>query len=46
MTVLRLRILQAAPVKVNIRMLQDVLAEDDRTDLLIPEDRSELSSLF
>jgi len=34
--VLCLRILQAALVYVNTLMLQDVLAEDDRAELLTP----------
>jgi len=46
MTVLCLRILQAALVYVNTLMLQDVLAEDDWTALLTPEDRRGLTPLF
>ena len=45
MTVLCLRILQAVLV-VNTLMLQDVLAEDDWTDTLTPEDRRALTPLF
>ena len=43
MTVLCLRILQAALVYVNTLMLQDVLAEPDWTELLTPEDRRGLT---
>ena len=46
MTVLYLRILQAALVYVNTLMLQDVLAEGDRAELLTPEDRRERTPLF
>ncbi|MEP7021823.1 MAG: Tn3 family transposase, partial [Pseudonocardiales bacterium] len=46
MTVLCLRILQAALVYVNTLMLQDVLAEDDWAGLLTPEDRRGLTPLF
>ena len=46
MTVLGLRILQAALVYVNTLMLQDVLAEHDWTDLLTLEDRRGLTPLF
>jgi len=46
MTVLCLRILQAALVYVNTLMLQDVLAQDDWTKLLTPEDRRGLTPLF
>jgi len=46
MTVLCLRILQAALVYVNTLMLQDVLAEDDWAQLLTPEDRRGLTPLF
>jgi TnpA family transposase len=46
MTVLCLRILQAALVYVNTLMLQDVLAEDDWAELLTPEDRRGLTPLF
>jgi len=45
-SVLCLRILQAALVYVNTLMLQDVLAEDDRAELLTPEDRRGLTPLF
>jgi TnpA family transposase len=46
MTVLRLRILQAALVYVNTLMFQDVLAGHDWTGLLTPEDRRGLTPLF
>jgi hypothetical protein len=46
MTVLCLRILQAALVYVNTLMLQDVLAEPDWTELLTSEDRRGLTPLF
>jgi len=46
MTVLCLRILQAALVYVNTLMLQDVLAEHDWSDLLTLEDRRGLTPLF
>ncbi len=46
MTVLCLRILQAALVYVNTLLLQDVLAEDDWAELLTPEDRRGLTPLF
>jgi len=46
MTVLCLRILQAALVYVNTLMLQDVLAEHDWSDILTPEDRRGLTPLF
>jgi hypothetical protein len=46
MTVLCLRILQAALVYVNTLMLQDVLAEDAWAELLTPEDRRGLTPLF
>ena len=46
MTVLCLRILQAALVYVNTLMLQAVLAEDDWAELLTPEDRRGLTPLF
>lgn len=39
MTVLCLRILQAALVYVNTLLLQDVLAEDDWADILTAEDQ-------
>ena len=43
MTVLCLRILQAALVYVNTLMLQDVLAEPDWTEMLTSEDRRGLT---
>jgi TnpA family transposase len=46
MTVLCLRILQAALVYVHTLVLQDILAEDDWADLLTPEDRRGLTPLF
>ncbi len=46
MTVLCLRILQAALVYVNTLLLQDVLAEDDWADTLTTEDRRGLTPLF
>lgn len=46
MTVLCLRILQAALVYVNTLLLQDVLAEDDWADTLTTEDRRGLIPLF
>ena len=46
MSVLCLRILQAALVYVNTLMLQDLLAEPDRDDVLTPEDRRGLTPLF
>jgi len=46
MTVLCLRILQAALVYVNTLLLQDVLAEDEWADLLTAEDRRALTPLF
>jgi TnpA family transposase len=46
MTVLCLRILQAALVYVNTLMLQDVLTEDEWSELLTPEDRRGLTPLF
>jgi len=46
MTVLCLRILQAALVYVNTLMLQDVLADQEWDDLLAPEDRRGLTPLF
>ena len=45
-TVLCLRILQAALVYVNTLLLQDVLAEDDWADTLTVEDRRGLTPLF
>lgn len=46
MTVLCQRLLRAALVYVNTLMLQDVLAEDDWTYPLAPEDRRGLTPLF
>jgi TnpA family transposase len=46
MSVLCLRILQAALVYVNTLMLQDLLAEPDWDDVLTPEDRRGLTPLF
>ncbi len=46
MSVLCLRILQAALVYVNTLMLQEVLAEDDWAGLLTTEDRRGLTPLF
>ena len=46
MTVLCLRILQAALVYVNTLMLQDVLAEERWTGILTPEGRRGLTPLF
>lgn len=46
MTVLCLRILQAALVYVNTLLLQDVLAEDAWADMLTAEDRRGLTPLF
>ncbi|HEY8701540.1 MAG TPA: Tn3 family transposase [Arthrobacter sp.] len=46
MSVLGLRILQAALVYVNTLMLQDVLAESKWADTLTPEDRRGLTPLF
>ncbi len=46
MTMLCLRILQAALVYVNTLMLQDVLAEERWTGILTPEDRRGLTPLF
>jgi TnpA family transposase len=46
MTVLCLRILQAALVYVNTPMLQDVLAEEDWSQLLTLEHRRGLTPLF
>ena len=46
MSVLCLRILQAALVYVNTLMLQDVLAEPEWADVLTPEDRRGLTPLF
>jgi len=46
MTVLCLRILQAALVYVNTLLLQDVLAESDWSEVLTAEDRRGLTPLF
>lgn len=46
MSVLCLRILQAALVYVNTLMLQDVLAEDEWANLLTADDRRGLTPLF
>ena len=46
MTVLCLRILQAALAYVNTLLLQDVLAEDDWADMLTAEDQRGLTPLF
>ncbi|MFJ9855485.1 Tn3 family transposase [Streptomyces sp. NPDC101150] len=46
MFVLCLRILQSALVYENTLMLQDVLGEPERADLLIPADRRGLTPLF
>ena len=46
MSVLCLRILQAALVYVNTLMFQDLLAEPDWDDVLTPEDRRGLTPLF
>jgi Tn3 transposase DDE domain len=46
MTVLCVRILQAALVYVNTLVLQVVLADGDWTDTLTPEDRRGLTRLF
>jgi TnpA family transposase len=46
MTVLCLRILQAALVYINTLMLQDVLAETEWAKLLKPADRRGLTPLF
>ncbi len=46
MTVLCLRILQAALVYINTLLLQDVLAEDDWNEQLTAEDRRGLTPLF
>jgi TnpA family transposase len=46
MSVLCLRIVQAALVYVNTLMLQDVLADDDWADTLTIEDRRGLTPLF
>ena len=46
MTVLCLRILQAALVYVNTLLLQDVLAENAWADTLTAEDRRGLTPLF
>lgn len=46
MFVLCLRILQSALVYVNTLMLQDILGEPERADLLTPTDRRGLTPLF
>ena len=46
LSVLCLRVLQCALVYINTLMLQDVLADDDWTDTLTPEDRRGLTPLF
>jgi hypothetical protein len=46
MSVLCLRILQAAMVYVNTLMLQDVLADPEWEDVFTPEDRRGLTPLF
>lgn len=46
MSVLCLRILQAALVYVNTLMIQDLLAEPDWAEVLTPEDRRGLTPLF
>jgi TnpA family transposase len=46
MSVLCLRILQAAPVYINTLMLQDVLADPEWAELLKPADRRGLTPLF
>ncbi|MGH3518510.1 MAG: Tn3 family transposase [Haloechinothrix sp.] len=46
MSVLCLRILQAALVYVNTLMIQDLLAEPEWADVLTPEDRRGLTPLF
>lgn len=46
MSVLCLRILQAAMVYVNTLMLQDILADPEWEDVLTPEDRRGLTPLF
>ena len=46
MTVICLRILQAALVYINTLMLQEVLAEPDWADILTPEDQRGLTPLF
>lgn len=46
MSVLCLRILQAALVYMNTLMIQDLLAEPDWTDVLTPEDRRGLTPQF
>jgi Tn3 transposase DDE domain len=46
MSVLCLRILQAALVYVNTLMLQDLFAEPDWDDVLTPEDQRGLTPLF
>jgi TnpA family transposase len=46
MSVLSLRVLQAALVYVNTLMLQDLLAEPDWADVLTAEDQRGLTPLF
>jgi TnpA family transposase len=46
LSVLRLRVLQAALVYINTLMVQDVLADDDWADLLTDADRRGLTPLF
>ncbi len=46
MSVLCLRILQAAPVYIDPLMLQDVLADPEWAELLKPADRRGLTPLF
>lgn len=46
MSVLCLRILQAALVYINTQMLQDVIADPARATLLKPADRRGLTPLF
>ncbi|MEU8362683.1 Tn3 family transposase [Nonomuraea sp. NPDC048882] len=46
MSVLCLRILQAAPVYIDTLMLQDVLADPEWAELLKPADRRGLTPLF
>ena len=46
LSVLCLRVLQAALVYVNTLMVQDVLADDEWADALTPEDKRALTPLF
>ncbi|MEU8399445.1 Tn3 family transposase [Nonomuraea sp. NPDC048892] len=46
MSVLCLRVLQAAPVYIDTLMLQDVLADPEWAELLKPADRRGLTPLF